>query len=64
MFEIIKVLNFYMIAINKLNLYIHSLSFFFAFKDGILNNTGIIFNPNGYSIDMPKLINVSLIKII
>ena len=42
----------------------HSLSFFFALKDGILNIPGKRFKPNGYSIDKPKLINVSFINII
>ena len=51
-------------AIIKLVLYIHCLSFFFALKAGILNIPGNKFKPNGYIIDVAKLINVSLIKII
>ena len=39
-------------------------SFFAALKAGILKNPGIKFSPIGYSIDNPKLIKVSLIKII
>ena len=35
-----------------------------ALNAGILNIPGIKFNPNGYSIDNPKLIKVSLINII
>ena len=38
------------------------LSLFFAFNAGILNNPGNKFNPNGYIIDIAKLIKVSLIK--
>ena len=51
-------------AIIKLVLYIHCLSFFFALKAGILNIPGNKFKPKGYIIDVAKLINVSLIKII
>ena len=48
-------------AINKLILYIHFL--FFALRAGNLNMPGNKFNPNGYNIEVIKLIKVSFIKI-
>ena len=47
-----------------LNLYRHFLSLFLALNAEILKNPGNKFIPNGYNIDKPKLINVSLINII
>ena len=41
----------------------HSLSLFFALNAGILKNPGNKFNPIGYNIDKPKLVNESLINI-
>ena len=40
-------------------LYIHCLSFFGAFREGILNKPGKRFNAKGYIIDNPKLTRVS-----
>ena len=52
----------YIKAIYRLIIYNVFLSFFGAFKAGNLKNPGNKDNPNGYSIDKQKLINVSLIN--
>ena len=54
----------YIKEIIKLNLNKHILSLFFALKAGILNIPGNRYKPNGYTIEIPKLIKVSIIKII
>ena len=51
-------------ATNNPKLYIHFLFFFKSLRAGILNNPGMKFIQKGYIIDIAKLINVSLIKII
>ena len=41
----------------------HFLFLLIALSAGILQKTGIRFNPNGYNIDIIKLINESVINI-